>query len=330
MHSRSCRPNLIWLAAAMAACVLALGSAAVAQNFPTKTVKFVMPAAPGSSPDRVSRMLAARLNQSWGVPVIVENRPGATGTVGSEYVARSAPDGHTALFAFTSVVQAPVLLPKVPYDIEKDFEPVSLVAYAAAVLLVRADSNIRTVADYLNAAKNPNAPVSYGTFGSGSSFHIYGETLKRAARANMVMIPYKGEALSLSDLLGGQIQSSINSVGISSAHVRAGRLRALAAVSPVRPSALPDVPTFAELGFPQLDAVGWFGVLVPAGTPKAVVEKLSADINTALKLPDVSKNLRDSGIDPVGTTPARFAEILRVEAGKWKRMIQEAGIKAQE
>jgi tripartite-type tricarboxylate transporter receptor subunit TctC len=201
--------------ALLAGCALVVAGGAVAQGYPAKAVKFVMPAAPGSSPDRVSRLLAERLRALWGVAVLVENRPGGTGTVGSEYVMRSDPDGYTALFAFTSVVQAPALLPKVPYDIEKDFAPVSLVAYA---------------------------------------------------------------------------------------------------------------PTFAELGYPQVGAALWFGVLVPAATPRPVVERMSADINRVLGDGAVAKSLRDTGIEPAGTTPERYAEVLRADAPKWKQMIRDAGI----
>jgi tripartite-type tricarboxylate transporter receptor subunit TctC len=306
--------------------VLLFSTALEAQVYPTKAVKFVMPAAPGSSPDRVSRLLAERLRSVWGVPVLVENRPGATGTVGSEYVMRSDPDGHTALFAFTSVVQAPALLPKVPYDIEKDFAPVSLVAHAPVALAVRADSPFRTLGDLLAAGKNPATPVSYGTFGNGSTFHILGETLRRAAGVHFLHVPYKGEALSFGDMLGGQIHSSWNSVGLLSAQVRGGKARVLAVAHARRSSALADAPTFAELGFPQVGAALWFGVLVPAATPRPVVEKMSADINAVFAQEQVAKSLRDTGIEPAGTTPARFAEVLRADAAKWKQMIREAGI----
>jgi tripartite-type tricarboxylate transporter receptor subunit TctC len=274
--------------------------------------------------------MAGRLGTLWGVPVIVENRPGGTGTVGSEYVMRSAPDGYTALFAFTSVIQAPALLPKVPYDIEKDFAPVSLVAYAAVTLSVRADSPFRTLADLLAAAKNPASPVSYGTFGIGSTFHIYGETLRRAANVHMVMIPYKGEALALTDLLGGQIQATWASLGLISPHVAAGRVRALAIAQPARSKVIPDVPTFGELGFPQVGTVTWFGVLLPAATPRPIVQKMSADINRVLAEPEVANSLTQTGIEPAGTTPERFAEVLKVDSVKWRQMIQEAGITASD
>jgi tripartite-type tricarboxylate transporter receptor subunit TctC len=312
----------------VATCALAASPAALAQSFPSKTVKFVMPAAPGSSPDRVSRLMAQRLGALWGVPVIVENRAGGTGTVGSEYVMRSAPDGYTALFAFTSVIQAPALLPKVPYDIEKDFAPVSLVAYAPVTLSVRADSPFHTLADLLAAAKNPASPVSYGTFGIGSTFHIYGETLRRAANVHMVMIPYKGEALALTDLLGGQIQATWASLGLISPHVAAGRVRALAIAQPARSKVIPDVPTFGELGFPQVGTVTWFGVLLPAATPRPIVQKMSTDINRVLAQPEVANALTQTGIEPAGTTPERFAEVLKIDSVKWRQMIQEAGITA--
>lgn len=310
------------------ACALGASQAALAQSFPSRAVKFVMPAAPGSSPDRVSRLMAERLGALWGVPVFVENRPGGTGTVGSEYVMRSAPDGYTALFAFTSVVQAPALLPKVPYDIERDFAPVSLVAYAPVTLSVRADSPFRTLADLLAAAKNPASPLSYGTFGIGSTFHIYGETLRRAANVHMVMVPYKGEALALTDLLGGQIQASWASLGLVSPHVAAGRVRALAIAQPVRSGVIPDVPTFSESGFPQVGTVTWFGVLLPAATPRPIVQKMSTDINRVLAQPGVANSLTQSGIEPAGTTPERFAEVLKVDSVKWRQMIEEAGITA--
>jgi tripartite-type tricarboxylate transporter receptor subunit TctC len=312
----------------VATCALAASGAVLAQSFPSKAVKFVMPAAPGSSPDRVSRLMAQRLGTLWGVPVIVENRPGGTGTVGSEYVMRSAPDGYTALFAFTSVIQAPALLPKVPYDIEKDFAPVSLVAYAPVTLSVRADSPFRTLADLLAAAKNPASPVSYGTFGIGSTFHIYGETLRRAANVHMVMIPYKGEALALTDLLGGQIQATWASLGLISPHVAAGRVRALAIAQPARSKVIPDVPTFSELGFPQVGTVTWFGVLLPAATPHSIVQKMSTDINRVLAQPEVANALTQTGIEPAGTTPERFAEVLKIDSVKWRQMILEAGITA--
>lgn len=317
----------IGLAFALAVWLLAGSTAACAQAYPSKPVKFVLPGPPGSGPDQVVRLLADRLGTAWAVPVIVENRAGATGTIGSDYVVRSAPDGYTALFAFTSIVQAAALLPKVPFDFEKDLAPVSLVSYAPIALTVQADSPIRNLAQYLASAKNPAAPLSYGVLGTGSSAHILAETLRRAAGAQFTHVPYKGEAAALADLLGGQIQSAWAGVGAARSFVVSGRLRALAVAAPTRSRALPEVPTFTELGYPDVGTVSWFGVLVPAATSRTIVEKLSADINRVLAQNDVMTRLSDSGVEPAGTSPERFAEVLRVDIPKWQRMIKEARIK---
>lgn len=301
-----------------------------AQTYPARPVKFVLPGPPGGGPDRVIRLVGEKLNKLWGVPVIVDNRPGGTGMIGAEAVARSASDGYTVLFTFTALVQAPALFSKVPYNLDRDFIPVSLVANAPVFLSVKADSPYRTLPDLLSAARNAAAPLSYGTFGTGSSYHIYGETLARAAKVHLLHVPYKGEALALADLLGGQIQSSFVSVGTGSPQVRAGKIRALALVAATRSPVLPDVPTFPELGFPALDAVGWFGALVPSGTSKEIVSKLSTDINRTIQQPELANVLREMGFEPVGTTPEQFAKLLHSDSIKWGRMIREAGIKANE
>lgn len=300
---------------------------ALAQPYPEKPVKFIATSVPGGGPDVVIRLVGDRLNKLWGVPVIVENRPGGTGTIATQAVARSAPDGYTVLFTVVTLIQAPVLLPKVPYDLDRDFIPVTLVTYAPVTLVVRADSPYRTLSDLLSKARGVTAPVSYGTIGMGTSHHIYGETLTRAAKANLLHVPYKGETPALSDLLGGQVESVFTSVGAALPLVSAGKIRALALVTPARSPVLPDVPTFTEMGFPGLSTVGWFGVLVPSGTSRDIVKKLSADINRVIQQPEVMSLLRQRGFEPVGTTPEQFAEFLRSETVKWERLIREAGIK---
>ena len=292
-------------------------------------MKFVLPGPPGSGPDQVVRLLGDRLAKAWGVPAIVENRPGATGTIGADYVVRSAPDGYTALFAFTSIIQAAALMPKAPFDFQKDLAPVSLVSYAPIVIAVRTDSPSRDLAQYLASARDPGKPVSYGVLGTGSSAHILAETLRRAAKANFTHVPYKGEAAALADLLGGQIQTAWAGAGAAKQFVVNGRLRALAVAAPNRSKALPDVPTFAELGYPDVATVSWFAVLLPAATPRPIVQKLSSDVNRVLAQSDVAERLSASGIEPAGTTPERFAEVLQVDIPKWQKMIREAGIKAQ-
>ncbi len=312
-------------ALALAAALL-VPALAQAQAWPTKPVKFVMPSPPASSPDRYTRLLAEKLSQKWGVPVVVENKPGATAMIGTEFVSKQPADGYTLLSTFTSFVQAPILFPNAPYDPEKDFAPVTQTMLAEVIMEVHADSPYKTFADVIAAAK-AGTRLSYGSFGNGSSFHIYGETVKRTMGVEMTHVPYKGEALILNDLLGGQINVGFNSIGTALPQIKAGKVRPLAIVSASRSRALPDVPTFPELGVPKLNGGAWFGIFAPAGTPKAVVEKISADINFFLNQPDMQKWLRDQGLEPTGMTPDQFTQFIKADLAKWRQLITELGIK---
>ena len=285
-----------------------------------------MPSPPASSPDRYTRLLAEKLSQKWGVPVVVENKPGATAMIGTEFVSKQPADGYTLLSTFTSFVQAPILFPNAPYDPEKDFAPVTQTMLAEVIMEVHADSPYKTFADVIAAAK-AGTRLSYGSFGNGSSFHIYGETVKRTMGVEMTHVPYKGEALILNDLLGGQINVGFNSIGTALPQIKAGKVRPLAIVSASRSRALPDVPTFPELGVPKLNGGAWFGIFAPAGTPKAVVEKISADINFFLNQPDMQKWLRDQGLEPTGMTPDQFTQFIKADLAKWRQLITELGIK---
>ena len=285
-----------------------------------------MPSPPASSPDRYTRLLAEKLSQKWGVPVVVENKPGATAMIGTEFVSKQPADGYTLLSTFTSFVQAPILFPNAPYDPEKDFAPVTQTMLAEVIMEVHADSPYKTLADVIAAAK-AGTRLSYGSFGNGSSFHIYGETVKRTMGVEMTHVPYKGEALILNDLLGGQINVGFNSIGTALPQIKAGKVRPLAIVSASRSRALPDVPTFPELGVPKLNGGAWFGIFAPAGTPKAVVEKISADINFFLNQPDMQKWLRDQGLEPTGMTPDQFTQFIKADLAKWRQLITELGIK---
>lgn len=315
------------IAPLMAVMLLGTSLGAYAQAWPSKPVKFVLPSPPASSPDRYTRLLAEKLSQKWGVPVVVENRPGATAMIGTEYVARQPGDGYTFLSTFTSFVQAPVLFPNAPYDPEKDFAPVTQTMTAEVILAVRADAPWKNFAEFIIAAKGGG--LSYGSFGIASSFHIYGETMKRATGVDLTHVPYKGEALILTDLLGGQISASFNSIGTALPQIRAGRIRPLALVGSARSNALPDVPTFPELGVAQLNGGAWFGIFAPAATPRVIVERVSADINGFLAQPDMQKWLRDQGLEPTGMTPEQFAQFIKADLVKWRRMIAEVGIKAE-
>lgn len=311
-------------------CTVGFAQADRPADFPQRPVTLVVPGPAGGGTDLVARSIGDLLATKWGQPVLVDNKPGATGMIGAESVARGDASGHRLLFAFTALVQAPAVFAKVPYDLERDFSPVMQVANAPVFLAVRADSPIRSLADYVAAAKNRAKPISFGSFGAGSSYHIYGEALKRAKHLELLHVPYKGEALALQDLLGGAIDSTFISVGAGGPHVRGGKIRALAVVGPTRSSVLPDVPTFHEAGVQGLDAVGWFGVLAPSGTPAAVVQKLARDLKAAMQDKTVSTRLRELGFEPVAESdPARFKAFLHAEAASWKKLIAETGVKPE-
>jgi tripartite-type tricarboxylate transporter receptor subunit TctC len=302
------------------------------QAWPNKPVRMIIPSLAAGSPDRVTRLIAERLTQRWGQPVVVENRPGATTVIGTEYVMRQPADGYTLLSTFTSYVQAPALLPKVPWDVERDFIPVVQFIRSEVVILVRSDSPWKTLGDFIAAAKAAKAAgqaLSYGSFGNASSFHIYGEALKRGTGIELTHVAYKGESASMTDLIGGQITSSFNSIGTAMPHLKSGRVRALALVGAVRSKVLPEVPTFGEAGVPKLDASGWFGLLAPAGTPRSVVEKISADIAQVLALPEVTDNLRGQGLEPTGLGPDAFARFIKEDYGRWKALTTELSIRAE-
>ncbi len=269
MNLRSLLPPLL------ASLLMAATTTTLAQSpsaWPTKPVKIVLPSLPAGSPDRVTRMVADKLAVRWGQPVVVEYKPGATTVIGTDFVARAPADGYTLLSTFTSLVQAPALLPKVPWDPERDFVPVVQFIRSEVVLLVRSDSPYKTLAEFIEGAKLAKArglPLNYASFGNASSFHIYGEALKRGAGIDLTHIPYKGEAASIVDLLSGQVVSSFNSIGTAMPHLKSGKVRPLALVGATRSKVLPEVPTFGEAGVPNLDTSGWFGMLAPAGTPRA-------------------------------------------------------------
>jgi tripartite-type tricarboxylate transporter receptor subunit TctC len=314
---------------AAAACVGVPGVGSAQSKFPERPVTFVVPGPAGGGPDQVARLIGDGLATRLGAPVIVENKAGATGMIGAENVARAEPNGYRLLFTVTALVQAPAVFAKVPYNVDKDFVPLAQVANAPVVLVVRADSKITSVAEFIQAGKH-SKPLSYGTFGVGSSYHIYGEALARSQHLNLLNVPYKGESLALQDLLGGALDATFVSVGTGTPQIRAGKVRALAIVSKSRSSLLSAVPTFEESGVAGMDAVGWFGVLAPAGTPAPIASKIAADIDAVVADPAVSTRLKDLGFEPVtGVTLASFGMVLRTEAAKWKGLIAAAGVKPE-
>ncbi len=316
------RQSLKWLAAFL----MLICTFAHAQNWPTKTVKFIMPSAAASSPDRLTRMIAEQLSKKWGQSVIVENKPGATSMLGTDYVAKSAPDGYTLLSTFTSFVQIPALFKKITYNTERDLIPITQLVDVETIFLVRAESPFQTMDDFVNAAKVAKVPLSFGSFGSGSSFHIYGEKLAKAKNITLTHVPYKGEALSTLDLVGGQLDSSFASIGTAMPHIKSGKLRALGIVMPHRSKILPEVPTFLELNAKPPDISGWFGVFAPAGTPNAILIKVYLDIKEVLERPESVKIMREQGMEPILSPPEVFASKIHEDLIRWKTLLPEVNI----
>jgi tripartite-type tricarboxylate transporter receptor subunit TctC len=315
------------IAGTIAACLFAIFTApAFAQPYPSKPVKLVVPIAPSGSTDRLARAIASAISEVWRNPVIVDNKPGASGMIAAEFVARSPADGYTALVAQVSLVQVPNLIDKVSYDVDRDFAGVSLIGTVPVVLVVRSDSPYRTLQEYLQGARTRSTPVSFGSFGLGSSFHIYGETLAKDAKVSLLHIPYKGEGPALTDLLGGQLDSTFSSVSSAKPLISAGRVRALAVVGRAT-SAMPDVPSLVDLGFPRLDVRGWFGIVLPAGTPPEIVQKFYEGVAAAIKRREVSAIFAETGGEIVGSTPAQTDAFLRQERAKWKDLIESTGVK---
>jgi tripartite-type tricarboxylate transporter receptor subunit TctC len=319
--------SLLALTSMMAA---SASSALAADPWPSKIVRFVVPTAPAGGPDRVARILADKLGKKWGVPVVVENRPGAALLLGTEHVARSAPDGYTYLLTFTTHVQAPFLFRNLRFDPIKNFVAVAQTVSVDTVIAVRADSPYRTLKDFIKAAKEANQPLTYGTNGQGSTFHLYGEALAKAAGVNLLHVPYKGEAQALGGLLGSEIVSSWGTLSTMLPMIKTGRVRALAVAGSDRTPVMPELPTFPELGVAQLDVRGWFGILAPAGTPADIVKRVSADVAEVLRTPEVQKSLTDQGLRPVDSTPEEFAARIANDLEKWRNLVQQAGVAPQD
>ena len=305
--------------------VFVCGSA-LAQSFPTKPVKLIVTYPPGGSSDLMSRVYGAKLAELWGQQVIIESKPGAAGSIGMDFAAKQPNDGYTFVVGNLGPVAVNPLLSNVPYNIQKDFIAVSLVATGPNVLVVRADSEFKSLGEIISFARKNPGKLNYGTSGPGSVSHLSSEMLKNNQKVDAVEVAYKGGVLAVQDLLGGQIQYIFSDSLPAMAHIRAGKLRALCVTGDSPYALLPEPPLCREAA-PGLVAVNWWGVLLPAGSPKAVVDKLNADTVRALADPDVKKRFADLGVEAVSSTPEQFAAFIRDEMAKYAKLIKEANIK---
>ena len=306
------------------------GAAVAAESYPAKTVRIVVPFAAGGSTDLLARSIAQRLNEAWKQPVIVDNRAGGGGIVGSDHVAKSAPDGYTILMGTpTTLAVAASLYAKLPYDPQRDFAPITEIAFIPQLLSVHPTIPTRSVKELVALARSRPGDLNYGTAGSGSTSHMAMELFLSMAKIRMTHVPYKGTGPALTDLLGGHLSLMFDVVMTTLPHMQAGKLRAIGISSLERHPVTPDVPTIAESGYPGYEALVWFGFVAPAKTPPEIVRRVQEEVGRALKTPAMRDLLGSQGLVIVASTPAEFGKRVGVEIVKWRKVIQEAGIKLE-
>jgi len=313
--------SVIFVAAALVASVTA-----VAQPYPARPVRVIVPLAPGGGSDYTARFIGARLSERLGQPVVVDNRPAASGIVGTDLVAKAAPDGYTLLLVFSTHAQSAQLFKKLPYDPIKDFAPVTEVFATPLVLLVHPSQPIKTIKELVAYAKEHPGKLNYGTSGPGSSPHLMTELLNSMAGIQMTHVPYKGVASVMTALLGGELQIAYSNPVTGAPLWKAGKLRPLGMSGLKRSEAFPEIPTIDETGVPGYEALIWYGFMAPAKTPGAVVDRLHRDVVSVLKMPEVRQTLVAQGNDVVGNTPAEFAAFINKEADKWGALGKRLGI----
>lgn len=294
--------------------------------YPSKPLRMIVPYPAGGGADIIGRAIAQQLGQAWNVPVIVENKPGASGITGNDLVAKSAPDGYTMLIGITAMIQTPALYAKLPYDVLKDFAPVSQIAMSSDLFVVPRDVPAKTLAEFIALAKAHPGKYSYGNYGNGTSSHMHGELLKMKAGVDLTAIPYKGAAPLVNDVLGGQLSSAFVDASSANAHLKSDKFRILAITGMRRHPALPEVPTFTEAGYSGFEANGWYGAFVAAGTPKPIVDKLSAEVRKIVASPELSARLTAMGLRPVGSTAQELADVMARDLPKWSRIVKDAKI----
>lgn len=329
MSVNSIRRSLLLGATALAACGVtgfASASDAVAENYPSKPIRLVVPYPAGGGTDMLARLVGKNMSEHWGQPVIVENIAGASGQVGMAAVARAAPDGYTIVLGITSFLQAPVLYKNVPYDIYTDFRPLSVLAYNSNLWLVPDSSPLKTLDDLIELTKREPGKHSFGSYGAGSSSHLHGERLNRMAGIDMVHVPYRGAAPLVADILGGHVTVGVADVSTSATHLKAGKARALAVDGGSRIAIAGDAPLLKELGYEGFESNGWFGFLAPAKTPEPIVQKLSAEINRIIQTPAMTEALDGLNLRPGGTTPDETAAIMKREGKAWEAMIRDINL----
>jgi tripartite-type tricarboxylate transporter receptor subunit TctC len=312
----------------LAAVLIAVCTTALAQEYPNRPVRLIVTVPPGGAADFIARLVGGKLAESLGQPIVVENKAGASGTIAADAVAKAPADGYTLLQnSITTHGIGPHLFDKLPYDPVKDFAPVSGLALLPLIMAVNAELPAKTLPELIAAAKAQ--PMNFASSGNGGAPHMAAELFKSVTGAPIVHVPYKGSGPAVADLVGGRVQIMFDGAPSLIAHVRSGKLRILGAASSERNRLLPEVPTFAELGYPKVNVSLWYGLLAPAGTPRAVVEKLNRSVAHVLEMKDVTERLQAQGAEPMRGSPEAFAGFMREEMAKWAPVVKAAGVKAE-
>lgn len=313
----------------LAACMLASGVDALAQAFPNKQVRIMVGFAPGGGTDIFSRLLASKLTEMWGQPVVVENRTGATGTIAADHVAKAAPDGYTVLMTVPNTHTILPHLMKLSYDPLRDFTPITLAVQVPHVLVVGLSVPANNMAELVAMAKADPSKVNFSSSGPGSTQQLAGEMLNLVAGIKAVHVPYRGSAAAMLDLVAGGVTMSLDTTASSMGQIRAGKLKPLAIAAPRRVSVLPNVPTTAEAGYPGVEMITWYGMFGPPNMPKAILEKWQQDVAKVLQMPDVRERVLQLAGEPVGNKPEEFDAYVKAEFVKTGKLVKEAGIKAE-
>ena len=320
--------TLRWMCA-VAVCVLNCNAMAADQGYPARPIRLISPFTPGGGNDLVSRSVALAMSKNIGQSIVVDNRPGANTIVGMELVAKAAPDGYTLVMTSSTQAINATLYPKLPYDSIKSFAPVTLVGSSPLIIAVPVSSPIKSVTELIAAARAKPGELAYPSAGTGNATHLGGELFASMAGVTLTHVPYKGSGPGLTDLSAGRLAVCFSTALSVVPFMKSGRLRAIAVTSSARSSFVPDLPTVAESGLPGYEASTWYGVIAPAGTPRAIVTRLHSEIVKVLTLPEVRDRLSAQGIDPVGNTPEQFAAYIKSEIVKWAKIIKTTGVTAE-
>ena len=314
-------------AAAAVALLLALPATVLAQAWPSKPIRVVVPFPAGGGIDTVARIVVPKMSEALGQPMVIDNRSGAGGTVGTEVVARATPDGHVLLATFASHTMNATLYRDLSYDTEKAFAPISLIATVPNILVVHPSLPAKTVGDLISLARKRPGDINYASVGNGTPAHLSAELFNMMAGVRMTHIPYKGAAASIIGMITGETQLTFTTVLIALPHVKAGKLRPLAVATLARTPLLPEVPTVDQSGLKGYESIAWYGLLAPAGTPGPVVDRLNAELVRSVQTPEVRENLLRQGTEIVASSPARFAQIIREDIVKWTKVVKAAAVK---